>query len=121
MVVAVSVKKNGEIFVAECGWLTRQDTGPADLSRRRIFVLQRGLPVCNHSDRNRNLELGQKFGQTGYNFFFQAEDGIRGKLVTGVQTCALPISLTNSTKVPTGTPVGPRGMVPRSDSVYAVP
>src|SRR5205823_7811585 len=25
--------------------------------------------------------------------FFQAEDGIRGKLVTGVQTCALPIWL----------------------------
>src|SRR6266404_8438616 len=25
-------------------------------------------------------------------FFFQAEDGIRAKLVTGVQTCALPIS-----------------------------
>src|SRR5229473_7776958 len=25
-------------------------------------------------------------------FFFQAEDGIRVKLVTGVQTCALPIS-----------------------------
>src|SRR5205823_5735686 len=25
-------------------------------------------------------------------FFFQAEDGLRGKLVTGVQTCALPIS-----------------------------
>src|SRR6266404_7907595 len=27
-----------------------------------------------------------------HNFFFQAEDGIRDKLVTGVQTCALPIS-----------------------------
>src|SRR5574341_2658287 len=26
-------------------------------------------------------------------FFFQAEDGIRDYLVTGVQTCALPISL----------------------------
>src|SRR6266404_8271290 len=26
-------------------------------------------------------------------FFFQAEDGIRDKLVTGVQTCALPISI----------------------------
>src|SRR5207247_6250160 len=26
-------------------------------------------------------------------FFFQAEDGIRDPLVTGVQTCALPISL----------------------------
>src|SRR5438105_10477491 len=25
-------------------------------------------------------------------FFFQAEDGIRDPLVTGVQTCALPIS-----------------------------
>src|SRR5205823_11517778 len=29
-------------------------------------------------------------------FFFQAEDGIRDKLVTGVQTCALPISSTNA-------------------------
>src|SRR5207244_10201386 len=29
----------------------------------------------------------------GFLFFFQAEDGIRDDLVTGVQTCALPISL----------------------------
>src|SRR2546425_7149875 len=29
-------------------------------------------------------------------FFFQAEDGIRDKLVTGVQTCALPISPTSA-------------------------
>src|SRR5207248_3959614 len=28
----------------------------------------------------------------GVCFFFQAEDGIRGRTVTGVQTCALPIS-----------------------------
>src|SRR2546429_4336705 len=28
-----------------------------------------------------------------YFFFFQAEDGIRDVAVTGVQTCALPISL----------------------------
>src|SRR5207248_6305087 len=28
-------------------------------------------------------------------FFFQAEDGIRDRTVTGVQTCALPISLMN--------------------------
>src|SRR5207244_6062384 len=27
----------------------------------------------------------------GFFFFFQAEDGIRDDLVTGVQTCALPI------------------------------
>src|SRR2546429_4949745 len=29
-------------------------------------------------------------------FFVQAEDGIRGVAVTGVQTCALPISMTPS-------------------------
>src|SRR3972149_9801467 len=29
-------------------------------------------------------------------FFFQAEDGIRDLTVTGVQTCALPISFRNS-------------------------
>src|SRR5258708_11004737 len=32
-----------------------------------------------------------KFLGYGYFFFFQAEDGIRDDLVTGVQTCALPI------------------------------
>src|SRR5690606_7143499 len=31
-------------------------------------------------------------------FFFQAEDGIRGFHVTGVQTCALPISASGSTR-----------------------
>src|SRR5437762_11536563 len=35
-----------------------------------------------------------------YIFFFQAEDGIRDTSVTGVQTCALPIS---SSSVPTPT------------------
>src|SRR5205807_3198695 len=30
-------------------------------------------------------------------FFFQAEDGIRDYKVTGVQTCALPISMTIAT------------------------
>ena len=32
------------------------------------------------------------WGGGGVGFFFQAEDGIRDRLVTGVQTCALPIS-----------------------------
>src|SRR5690349_16254244 len=31
---------------------------------------------------------------SGHGFFFQAEDGIRDLYVTGVQTCALPISPT---------------------------
>src|SRR5699024_4756819 len=34
-----------------------------------------------------------------YSFFFQAEDGIRDRNVTGVQTCALPISYLNSTEL----------------------
>src|SRR5256885_8596387 len=33
-----------------------------------------------------------------YFFFFQAEDGIRDYKVTGVQTCALPISLKGVSK-----------------------
>src|SRR5215216_7036378 len=45
--------------------------------------------------RNRLLVLYKPFfvpfGAVVYIFFFQAEDGIRDDLVTGVQTCALPI------------------------------
>src|SRR5437868_13553800 len=33
-------------------------------------------------------------------FFFQAEDGIRDRNVTGVQTCALPISLQTEAESP---------------------
>src|SRR2546430_7563893 len=33
-------------------------------------------------------------------FFFQAEDGIRDLTVTGVQTCALPISMPATTQKP---------------------
>src|SRR5258708_31512799 len=32
-------------------------------------------------------------------FFFQAEDGIRDDLVTGVQTCALPICLNRAQEI----------------------
>src|SRR6266487_5485625 len=37
-------------------------------------------------------------------FFFQAEDGIRDGRVTGVQTCALPISLRLGRRVNGSTP-----------------
>src|SRR2546425_7381224 len=40
-------------------------------------------------------------------FFFQAEDGIRDKLVTGVQTCALPISARGVDAAPLLRPGGP--------------
>src|SRR5258708_24803873 len=55
-------------------------------------------------------------------FFFQAEDGIRDDLGTGVQTCALPISVTRSA-MRRGSGAG--GAVPPSattaDSVAASP
>ena len=38
---------------------------------------------------------GGGVGGGGWGFFFQAEDGIRDWSVTGVQTCALPISSLN--------------------------
>src|SRR5207245_8709695 len=37
-------------------------------------------------------------------FFFQAEDGIRDATVTGVQTCALPISCTTAVASTPSTP-----------------
>src|SRR5256886_10166819 len=42
----------------------------------------------------RKTPLGIRTGDF-YCLFFQAEDGIRDLTVTGVQTCALPISLFN--------------------------
>src|SRR5207249_6501118 len=44
-------------------------------------------------------------------FFFQAEDGIRDRNVTGVQTCALPISRRD--RVPAAERRGGRGAGPR--------
>src|SRR2546421_8691819 len=38
-------------------------------------------------------------------FFFQAEDGIRDLIVTGVQTCALPICTHGGLRGEDGTPV----------------
>src|SRR5574342_248475 len=44
-------------------------------------------------------------------FFFQAEDGIRDPVVTGVQTCALPISAAMNKS-------GPDGMWDEEDGFY---
>src|SRR5438067_6576841 len=46
-------------------------------------------------------------------FFFQAEDGIRDRNVTGVQTCALPIYRRGPRRVPPRRlPLQPRGTDP---------
>src|SRR6266478_6148776 len=48
-------------------------------------------------------------------FFFQAEDGIRDLTVTGVQTCALPISpfAASAARTPIQDPIGYRSRRPR--------
>src|SRR3989454_4286412 len=58
-------------------------------------ILTSRLSLSKHLAHNLgNLLLLGKIGvfHNRRNFFFQAEDGIRDYKVTGVQTCALPIS-----------------------------
>src|SRR5699024_51549 len=47
-------------------------------------------------------------------FFFQAEDGIRDRNVTGVQTCALPISRGRGHQAAAAADGHQRGALPRS-------
>src|SRR2546421_3830954 len=58
-------------------------------------VYRRGGPSCMGGLSASSLSVPVRFGAggTGFFFFFQAEDGIRDLIVTGVQTCALPIYL----------------------------
>src|SRR5689334_8362820 len=53
-------------------------------------------------------------------FFFQAEDGIRGGTVTGVQTCALPISASaTARKGAEATPSSASSAISRKKPPYA--
>src|SRR2546429_4602370 len=58
---------------------------------------ERWLPWLGRSRRDHSAQGGRgrlatSTSESGTAFFFQAEDGIRDVAVTGVQTCALPIS-----------------------------
>src|SRR5947207_8240430 len=50
------------------------------------------MPVNVEPGGEYKLDVRFYFGPQEKFFFFQAEDGIRDHCVTGVQTCALPIS-----------------------------
>src|SRR5256885_4547852 len=55
-------------------------------------------------------------------FFFQAEDGIRDYKVTGVQTCALPISRVRSASVAFAVPISmPRYTCMESTEIISAP
>src|SRR5207244_10007533 len=51
-----------------------------------------GKPVSSHTSRLHAPPRSSLQRRHGSLFFFQAQDGIRDDLVTGLQTCALPIS-----------------------------
>src|SRR5438552_11636365 len=84
-------------------------------SRTKRFMSARVIGVAH----SRNEGAARAVGKSP--FFFQAEDGIRDDLVTGVQTCALPISakrprdklLTSCWRLPSAPPIHLRMRSPR--------
>src|SRR2546430_12944797 len=77
--------------------------------------LAHNLAIMLHAFAYENLECFAL-----YVFFFQAEDGIRDLTVTGVQTCALPISGEAPDDRSAGRgDVGPRGQVEHVHEVAA--
>src|SRR6266496_998837 len=59
---------------------------PCPSSAASAWVATTTASACSVNRSNIDVSAPEKF------FFFQAEDGIRDLYVTGVQTCALPIS-----------------------------
>src|SRR5699024_12099211 len=55
------------------------------------LALSRLVCRARHEPLLAQLHVARLFYRRPADFFFQAEDGIRGRNVTGVQTCALPI------------------------------
>src|SRR5699024_5685275 len=85
-------------------WGARGAGGPQHLAGGVVKHLppvgQTGDVVCPEAlDRHEPVQgAGDHLGSVL--FFFQAEDGIRGRNVTGVQTCALPIYATTTCLAP---------------------
>src|SRR5205823_7235442 len=81
----------------KCFWLATRSRRPSSGCAARSNSWSR-VPsaILNPSTAERNLPSAvggtpRSLVTKANPFFFQAEDGIRDKLVTGVQTCALPI------------------------------
>src|SRR5260221_5405942 len=71
-------------------------------------------------------DYGSFFGYWGlcvvlFVFFFQAEDGIRDHCVTGVQTCALPISRIIANRAATIAVTVGLAPIPFSDAILLMP
>src|SRR2546421_8864864 len=69
-------------FLLSCLVRTRNEALVADIN---AFYSSNAQRIAPESDALQSISLSLPL------FFFQAEDGIRDLIVTGVQTCALPI------------------------------
>ena len=69
---------------------------------RKNRTVRRGCAVGKSCDcvRRRSV-VGVGVVVVVFFFFFLAEDGIRGLVVTGVQSCALPVYMASTTTPPT--------------------
>src|SRR2546430_8313174 len=72
------------------GWSTVQRVAATDLRSNSAYDLIGAEAANRHTGQPRSTQLRPRYSCCC--FFFQAEDGIRDLTVTGVQTCALPIS-----------------------------
>src|SRR2546430_979994 len=99
----------GGRFQTAWGWVTVASVGAVRLGVGAALVLlvwgivdQARDYLSLHSDDLRDLkraavldsfdsQFQMRLGRKQLEVFFQAEEGIRGLTVTGVQTCALPI------------------------------
>src|SRR2546421_4661359 len=66
------------------------DLGPLNLTPDQVQKIK--IIYADTKDQRQAVNIRIRQAQRSLVFFFQAEDGIRDLIVTGVQTCALPIS-----------------------------
>src|SRR2546430_5526657 len=62
------------------------------IGRRRCSIFEEESTASSKAERA-ITKIPAATSRCSLSFFFQAEDGIRDLTVTGVQTCALPISM----------------------------
>src|SRR5687767_15287921 len=94
-VVAVSLKKNRATSQSSRGSTRRPTSSMVATNATTLPSVSASaaqtLPAAFCSPTRLPAKGGSSTSTCTMTFFFQAEDGIRDKLVTGVQTCALPI------------------------------
>src|SRR5262249_23237269 len=95
-----SLQTNIKVARSRCGRGDIQRIRGASVGGcRRVCSASGGLVLAVRLTDTQSRLLRVRYDQSAtYFFFFQAEDGIRDWSVTGVQTCALPISASRTSE-----------------------